>query len=96
LTGILLKLRFKALKQCESIRRGSGKARNDLALAQSANFPGIRLHHGLAKADLTIATDHDTITLPNHQDRRRAPSLLVIAHVSVQILFRFRYVFDQT
>src|SRR5690606_7832230 len=69
LTGILLELLFKPIEQREGIRRGAGETRNHLTLADAADFAGVALHHGLAKANLAVASHDDLAALPDCYDR---------------------------
>ncbi len=61
LLRILLELTFQPLEQGERIGGGAGEPGDHVAIAEPANLARVRLDHGVAEADLTVAgDDHPT------------------------------------
>ena len=73
LAGMGLELGFQALEQGEGIGRGTGEAGDHVALAEPAHLAGVRLHHGVAEADLTVPGDNRLIPLADRQNRGAVP-----------------------
>ena len=72
---MLLKLGFEPLEQREGVGGRPGEAGDDLAVAEAADLPGVRLDDGLAERDLAVAGDHDLAALAHGQDRRAVPNV---------------------
>jgi len=75
---MLLELRLEALEQREGVGGGAGKARDDVALAEAADLPRIRLHDGGSQRDLAVAGDDDLSALADGEDGCGAPALLLL------------------
>ena len=68
LAGKLFELGFESFKQREGVGGGSREAGDHVALGEPPNLLGVRLHHGLAEAHLSVAADHRAAALLDEQD----------------------------
>ncbi len=57
--AVFLHLALEALEQREGVRRGAGKADEDLAVVDLADLARVGLHHGVAHGDLAVAGHGD-------------------------------------
>src|SRR4029077_19352414 len=73
LAGILLKLAFQPLEKGERVGGRTGKAADDIALAEFTDLFGVGFDHGLADRNLAVAADHHLAALANCQNSGAVP-----------------------
>ena len=77
LAGVLLELGFEAFEQGEGVGGRTGKAADDVALAEAANLAGVRFDDRLPEAHLAVAGNYNSAALANGQDRGGVPGRIV-------------------